>query len=159
MKSIKQNKKHYLFPCSLIGILVLPALNVFFSIYALQFAFVYMQMTAFIIILVLYSYLYYKIEAKITYLYFDIFKWKKVIFYAAYYVILDVIYRIAYSFFMLYVAKHGKFLFTDFGAFLSYSFKIFEVIILYQIALKIIRGIYRKLYVRISMVKRLKYSK
>lgn len=143
------NSRIQLFLCSVVLALLLPALNVFFAVYALQYALVFIQYIAFFLAIGIYTYFYLLIEPKVTHLFFDIFKWKRWIFYPVYYIALDIYYRFAYNIYLAYITKGNQFMFVNFGAFLSYTFRIFELIILYQIALKNIRNlvlfIYRKI--------------
>ena len=144
---LKQKKKRRIIPifCSLLLMPIIAALHLYVSSYMVLCAFVTMTVPAFIAMLAAGVYLYYGLSAVVRKLYYNHYGWKPAVYTIIYYLIYGFEYILTYMGYLRQVRTVEGYLFSTEGAFFSYVYKIFPLVILAQLVLALLRWLIRYL--------------
>ena len=136
-KLLKNPIFHYFLPMAVLCLIM--AGHMYLSIYVSLYMFVLMTTPGIIVGFLIGVYLYLTLSSKVRKVYFDILGWRCWAYNPIYYTLYIVAYRYAYNKYLNRVRNEESYLFSTEGAFLSYVFKVFPLIILLHFTLIFLR--------------------
>ena len=149
-KRIKRRKRllanpilHYFLPFfALVGIL---AGHLYLSVQITLYAFVLLTTAGFVTCVIIGTYLYLSISPRIRRFYYGVLGWKCWAYNPLYYTLYLFGYRYMYNRYIARVRTEESYLFGTEGAFLSYAYKVFPLVILYHLLMIFLRWIILKI--------------
>ena len=130
---------------SLVAMPILVWLHLKVCLYVVMSSFVTMTMPTFVILGLIGVYLYYSLSRYVRMLYFRVCRWKPAIYTVLYYLLFTFEYYLSYFAFLGRVRTEHGYIFETEGAFLSYVYKIFPLVIIAHLMLAFIRWLFVKI--------------
>lgn len=121
-------------------------INLYVGVHIGSYAIIFLVDEAYILALSIGIFLYIHFSKYVVSFYTKYVRWKKPVFYILYYIIYFLMYTWAYSYHLYYINNvSNTFITSEFGAALSFTYRIYPAYILLQIISKVIRFIYIKI--------------